>query len=265
MDTNDIILVPCDFSLLAYHALEHGIYMSKAMNTRLLILNVAAREKEIPVMKKKLEFVAEECYDKYGVRPELMVRQGGQPYSVIKAVAKELNPSLVVLKTDGGVQTVKILSGTSTPFLVIQEPPRNSVLENIAFPINFLTQHDEKMKRVIHFNEYYPDAVMHVITPSGKGTNKERSIANSLTVMGKVMKALNIKANFTTHDEVRNTAEIILNLTKGTDMIVIQMEAVSSFKKFLFGLREEKLIINTDKIPILCFNLETDLKLRLRV
>ena len=260
MDNNNLILVPCDFSPLAYHAMEHGIFMSKAMNSRILILNVAACEKEIPAMEKKLCFVAEECFEKYGVRPELMVRHGGQPYSVIKAVAKELNPTLVVLKTGGGVQTIKILSGTSTPFLVIQEPPKNEIVENIAFPINFLTQHDEKLKRVILFSEYYPDAVMHIITPSGKGTDKERSIANSFTVLDKVMKQLNIKADFITHDELKNTAENILELSKDADMIVIQMEAASSFKKFLFGLREEKLIINAEKIPILCFNLESDLR-----
>jgi len=261
MDNNNLILVPCDYSPLAYHAMEHGIFMSKAMNNRLLILNVAAREKEIRAMEKKLTFVAEECFDKYGVRPELMVRHGSQPYSAIKAVVKELNPSLVILKTDGGVNTIKILSGTSTPFLVIQKPPKNNVLQNIAFPINFLTQHDEKLKRVILFSEYYPDAVMHIITPSGKGTDKERSIANSFTVLDKVMKQLNIKADYITHDEKRNTAENILELSKDADMIVIQMEAVSSFRKFLFGLREEKLIVNADKIPILCFNKEGDLRL----
>ena len=262
MDAIDknLILVPCDFSPLAYHALEHGICMSKAMNNRIMILHVAAREKEIRAMEKKLCFVAEECLEKYGVRPEVMVRQGGQPYSVIKTVAKELDPSLVILKTDGGAHTITILSGTSTPFLVIQEPPKRIVLENIVFPINFLSQHDEKLKRVILFSEYFPDAVMNIITPSGKGTVKEKSISASLSVMAKVMKQQNIKANFITHDELKNTAETILRLSEGADMIAIQMEEASSFRKFLFGLREEKLIINAEKIPILCFNLESDIK-----
>ena len=263
MDAIDknMILVPCDFSPLSYHAVEHGICMSKAMNNRLLILHVATREKDIRAMEKKLCFVAEECFDKYGVRPELMVRHGGQPYAVINAVTKELDPSLVILKTDGGVQTITILSGTSTPFLVIQGPPKSVVLENIVFPINFLTQHDEKLKRVILLSEYYPDAVMHIITPSGKGTTKEKSIAGSLTVMGKVMKEQNIKVNFITHDELKNTAEVILKLSKGADIIAIQMEEAPSFtKKYLFGWREEKLIINAEKIPILCFNKEADIK-----
>ena len=260
MDNNHLILIPCDFSPLAYHAMEHAIFMSKAMNSRLLILHVATQEKEILAMEKKLSFVAEECFDKYGVRPEFMVRQGGQPYSVIKAVTKELNPSLVVLKTDGGVNTITILSGTSTPFLVIQGPPENTVLKNIVFPINFLSQHDEKLKRVILFSEFFPDAVMYLITPSGKGTIKEKNIAGNITMLTKVMAQQNINVNFVTHDETKNTAEVILRLSKGADMIAIQMEETSSFRKFLFGLREEKLIINTDKIPILCFNRESDLR-----
>ena len=259
---NDLlILVPCDFSPLAYHAMGHGAFMSKTMNCRLLILYVAAHEGEIPLMEKKLSFIAEECFDKFGVRPEVMIRQGSQPYPVIKDVAKELKPMLVVLKTGGGIQTIKTLLGISAPFLVIQGPPEKSVLDNISFPINFLNRHDQKMKRVILFSNYYPGAVMHVITPSGKGTQKERNISMSLELLTKVMDKQDVKINFITHDKKKNTAETILEWSKGTDMIVIQIEQVSSLNRFLFGLREEKLITNADKIPILCFNRLADFNL----
>jgi len=261
MDTvkNDrMILVPCDFSPLAYFAMGHGAYMSKSMNCRLLILHVASSETELPLKEKKMRFVAEECFDKFGVRPEVMIRQGDQPYLVIKDVANELKPVLVILKSAGGVHTIKILSGTSTPFLVIQKPPEKEVLENISFPINFLNQHDEKLRRVIHFNGYYPDASMHIITPSGKGTEKERIITSNLGLLAKVMNEQGINNNFITHDKKKNSADIILELSRGSDMIVIQIENVSSIQKFFFGLREEKLIINIDKIPVLCFNHEKD-------
>ena len=253
-----LILVPCDFSPLAYHAMGHGAFMSISMNCRLMILHVATRDTDIPLMEKKLSFVAEECMEKFGVRPEVMIRQGNQPYSVIKAVTKELNPVLAILKTGGGVHTATLLSGTSTPFLVIQGPPKDSVINHISFPINFLNQHDEKLKRVIHFSDYYPDAVMHIITPSGKGTLKERNVSTNISVMAKVMERQGVKTNFITHDKTKNTAEAILELSKGMDMIVIQMEEASSLHKRLFGLREEKLIVNVDKIPVLCFNKEAD-------
>jgi len=249
-----IIMVPCDFSPLAYHAMGHGAFMSRAMNCRLLILYVAARDAEIPKMEKKLSFVAEECFDKFGIRPELMIRQGNQPYLVIKNVTKELKPMLVIVKTGGGIKTIKTLLGISAPFLVIQGPPSKSILNNISFPINFLNYHGQKLKRVILFSNYYPDAVMHVITPSGKGTQKERNISMSLDLLTKVMEKQDVKINFITHDKKKNTAEDILELSKGTDMIVIQIEQVSSLNMLFFGLREEKLITNIDKIPVLCFN-----------
>ena len=259
VDNEHFILIPCDFSPLAFHAMGHGAYMSKAMNYRLLVLHVTAREADIPAMEKKLAFVAEECMDDFGIRPEIMVRQGSSPYSVIKSIAKNLNPALVILKTGGGIRTIKILSGTSTPFLVIQGPPAEHGLNNISFPINFLNQHDEKLKRVVHFNEFYPDATMHIITPSGKGTDKERAVAMSISLMTKVMDSQGVKTNFITHDKTKNTAETILELSNSMDMIVIQMENASSVSKFLFGLREEKLITNAAMIPVLCFNNQEDL------
>ena len=78
--------------------------------------------------------------------------------------------------------------------------------------------------------------------------------------MSKVMEDHGIKTKFITHDKLKNTAETILNLSKGMDMIVIQMENVSSFRKFFFGLREERLMINDSKIPVFCFNHEKDFK-----
>ena len=248
------ILVPCDFSPLAYHAMGHGAFMSKAMNCSLLILYVAVRDAEIPLMEKKLSFVAEECFDKFGVRPEVMIRQGRQPYPVIKELVKELKPMLAILKTGGGIQTIKTLLDISAPFLMIQGPPEKDVLDNISFPINFLNSHNQKLKRVILFSNYYPNAVMQIITPSGKGTQKERNISQNLELLTKIMDKQDIKISFSTHDKKKNTAETILELSKGTDMIVIQVEQVSSFNRFLFGLREEKLITNADKIPVLCFN-----------
>ena len=256
-----VILVPCDFSPLAYHAMGHGAFMSKAMNCRLLILYVAARDAEIPLMEKKLNFVAEECFDKFNIRPEVMIQQGSQPYPVIKEVVREIKPMLVIVKTGGGIQTIKTLLGISAPFLVIQGPPNKSVLENITFPINFLNQHNQKLKRVILFSNYYPEAVMHIITPSGKGTQKERNISQNLELLTKVMDKQEVKINFIKHDKKKNTAETILELSKGTDMIVIQIEQVSSLNRFLFGLREEKLITNADKIPVLCFNRIADFNL----
>ena len=259
---DQLILVPCDFSPLSFYAMEHGCFMSKAMKCRMVIMHVAPRENEMTAMKRKMNFIAEDYFVKFDVRPDVLIRQGSQPYSEIKAVANELNPALVILKTDGGTRTIKILSGTSIPFLVIQEAPKSDVMTNISFPINFLRTHDEKMKRVIHFSEFYPNAVMHIITPSGKGEGKERLVSGSISLMTKVLGNQGINTKFTTHEKGKNTAENILELSKDMDMIVIQMEDVSRLNKFLFGLREEKLITNTDKIPVLCFNNETDLKSR---
>ena len=257
---NKLILVPCDFSPLGFYAMEHGAFMSKCMYSRLVMLHVVAHESEIPAMTKKMQFIAEDFFENFGVRPEIIVRYGISPYTVIKDVANELDPIGVILKTGGGTKTIEILSGTSIPFLVIQDEPKGEMLNNIAFPINFLHKLDEKMKRVVHFCDYYPDAVMHIITPSGKGTEKERNVSTAINLTGKVLKDQNIKVNYITHDQKKNTAETILELCKDMDLIVVQIEDASWLSKLLFGLREEKLIKNAEKIPVFCFKRESDFK-----
>ena len=272
IESGNLILVPCDFTPLSYHAIEHGAYMAKAMKRRLVILHIATNENNIQTAEKKLSFVAEECFDKFGIRPECAVRTGSRPYVAIKNTASELNADVVVLKTGGvrgikrytGIRTIKILSGTLTPFLVIQDRPENATLRNIVFPINFLKQHDKKLQRVVSFGQYYPDALVHIITPSGKGADKEKQISGNLKVMKKVLEDQGIKVNFITHDKQKNQAENILELSKeiNADIIMIQMEDVSTISKFLFGLREEKLITNAHKIPVMCLNEQSEFKNR---
>ena len=260
VNDNKLILVPCDFSPLGFYAMEHGTFLSKNMKSRLVMLHVVAHESEIQAMTKKMHFIADDWNEKFDVRPEIIVRCGISPYTVIKEVANELDPIGVVLKTGGGMKTVKILAGTSIPFFVIQDEPKKGKLNNIAFPINLMHKLEAKMKRVVHFCDYYPEAVMHIITPSGKGTEKERNVSTAINLTGKVLKDQNINVNYITHDHKKNTAEMILKLCKDMDMIVIQMEDASRLSRALFGLREEKLVTNAEKIPVLCFKKESDFK-----
>ena len=69
-----------------------------------------------------------------------------------------------------------------------------------------------------------------------------------------------IKLDFITHDKLKNDAGTIIELSKGMDMIVIQMEDSSWLGRLFSGLREEKLFINSEKIPVLCFRNIKDLK-----
>ncbi|MDR3094049.1 MAG: universal stress protein [Bacteroidales bacterium] len=265
--SKNLIIVPFDFTPKAYHALEHGAFLAKVMDKQLLILHVATREKDISATEKKLHFIVEECNEKYQVTPEILVRKGTRPYSTVKNVAEELNPLLVILKHSGvegikhytGIRTIKILSDTLISFVVIQDAPKTDTLKNIVFPINFLQQHDDKLRRVVFFSQYYPDATMHIITPSGKDTEKEKLLAANFKVMTKAMEDQKIKVNFITHDKKKNKAEDIIELAKAVDadMVMIPTEKVSIFSKFLFGLREEKLISNDAKIPVLCVHSES--------
>ena len=255
-----VILVPCDFSTLAFQAIEHGAFMAKAMHCRLVVLHVVTGNHELSLSTRKLRFAADDCSENFGVKPETIIIQNSSPYQIIKEVANELNPVSVILKTGGGMRTIEILSGTSIPFLVIQGQPKSEKFANIVFPINFLQKLDEKMKRVVHCSNYYPDAKMYIITPSGKGVNKERNVTANITLMTKVLKDQNIDVDFILHDHKKNTAEVIIELSKGMDLIVIQMEKSSGLRTFLFGHREEKLNTNAEKIPVLCFRDESDFK-----
>jgi nucleotide-binding universal stress UspA family protein len=262
--SNNSIIVPFDFTPLSYHALEEGAYMAKSMEQKLLLLHICSNDEKIPALEKKLQFVVEECVERYEIQPEFVIRKGSRPYAGIRDVAEELKPTLVILKTGGvrgikrytGIRTIKILSGTMIPFVVMQDAPKNPTLNNIVCPINFREQHDVKLKRVVFFSKFYPDAVMHIITPSGKDTDKKKIIASNVKVMTKVLEDQKVKVNFILHDKKKNKAEDIIRIASevNADLILTPTEKVPTIHKFLFRLREEKLISNTFKIPVMCVN-----------
>ncbi|MDR1666253.1 MAG: universal stress protein [Bacteroidales bacterium] len=231
---------------------------------KLLILNVAIKDRDIPIIKEKMLFLVDECGEDYQITPDFLIQKGVRPYATIKTIAEELNPELVVLKHSGvggikrytGIRTIKILSGTTIPFVVIQDAPQQATVQNIIFPVNFIKKHDTKLKQVVYYSRFFPDAVMSIITPSGKDTEKEKTIAFNIKMMTKAMEEEDIKIRFITHDKKKNTAEDIIHAAKkaNADLIITPTEDVPTVNKFLFGLREEKLISNTEKIPVLCIN-----------
>ncbi|MDR0713203.1 MAG: hypothetical protein LBF89_02950 [Bacteroidales bacterium] len=265
MESNNLVIVPFDFTPMAYNALAHGAYFAKVMDMKLLILNVALKDRDIPTIEEKMQFVVEECYEDYQIKPEYMIRKGIRPYATIKAIATELNPELVILKHSGvrgikrytGIRTIKILSGTTIPFVVIQDAPQRATVENIIFPINFIKKHNTKLKQVVYYSQFFQDAVMTIVTPSGKDTEKEKTIKFNIKMLVKAMEEENIKVRFITHDNnKKNRVEDILHAANevNADLIITPAEDVPTINKFLFGLREEKLITNKEKIPVLCIN-----------
>ncbi len=146
------ILVPTDGSELSNNAIKHAVALAKATKANLTVLTVslpyytyvvdpdlstigleAYRESTAKLAKKYLD-VAKNIAAASGVPCNTLYVENAQPYQAIIDVAKDRGCDLVVMASHGrrglaaivlGSETVKVLTHSTTPVLVVRPPQRS--------------------------------------------------------------------------------------------------------------------------------------------
>mgnify|MGYP003812358587 FL=1 len=256
------IIVPWDFSDLAMYALEHAERIARTLDKNIELLHIVKEENLIAEKEKELEKVALEANEKFGVKPSIKVMEGSI-FTAISNYASDTKANMVIMGTHGikGIQKItgsyalKVLLGSKVPFIVVQEKPQSEEkLSNIVFPIDFRSENKEKLYWAIYLGKYFNSKVhlfkYPVTDPS-------------------LMKKVNINLNFAIRFLIQNNLEYeIQTALKGefgketikfaqdinADLILIVTTKNISFLDFIFGTREQYIIANSAKIPVMVVN-----------
>ncbi len=256
------IIVPWDFSDLAMYALEHAERIARTLDKNIELLHIVKEENLIAEKEKELEKVALEANEKFGVKPSIKVMEGSI-FTAISNYASDTKANMVIMGTHGikGIQKItgsyalKVLLGSKVPFIVVQEKPQSEEkLSNIVFPIDFRSENKEKLYWAIYLGKYFNSKVhlfkYPVTDPS-------------------LMKKVNINLNFAIRFLIQNNLEYeIQTAPKGefgketikfaqdinADLILIVTTKNISFLDFIFGTREQYIIANSAKIPVMVVN-----------
>ena len=141
------VLVATDGSALAARAVEHGVELAKALNTKLFILTVteqfrifaieAEQLEETPTsfrehMKKQAERILAAAADvaaKAGIDAVTVHMEDDAPYQAIIRAAESRHCDVIVMASHGrsgvsamilGSETMKVLSHSTIPVLVVR-------------------------------------------------------------------------------------------------------------------------------------------------
>ena len=152
-DENHIILIPWDFTPVAECALQHGFkFAEKAKSKKIVLIHIIKSDKEHDEAVEKLKQVVSDNQGKNGLEIEALVRKGSI-FTTISEVATEINSELVVMGTHGlrgmqkltGSWALKVIINSKVPFVVIQEPPNETDLKDIIFPLDFKKESKEML------------------------------------------------------------------------------------------------------------------------
>jgi len=170
---NRTILIPWDFTPVADYALLHGIKIAKGIGSKkIALIHITKKEKDNEEAMVQLEQVARENTSKFNIEIQPLVREGSI-FTTIGEVASDISAELVVMGTHGlhgmqkltGSWALKVIVSSKVPFVVIQEPPKDTPFKEIVFPIDFKWENKEKLNWASYFYNYFSPK-FHILKPN---------------------------------------------------------------------------------------------------
>lgn len=268
MSSENLILIPWDFSQVAEYALQHAIKVAKHTDGELALLHIVKKAREETEAQSKLEAVASETETKYGLKPMVIVKEGSI-FKVISDTANELDAKLLVMGTHGmkgmqkftGSWALKVIAGSKAPFLVVQAPPENEQFDNIVFPINFRVEDKEKLKWANYLAQYFRTK-LHVVYQEVTDPNLKQKIISNLRFAKRYFDERKIDYEIVSLRGDDSLAEETIEYTKeiNAGLIMVMTTKHISFQDYVLGADEQIIIANKYKIPVMSVNPREDIR-----
>jgi nucleotide-binding universal stress UspA family protein len=256
------ILVPWDFSQHSYYALQQAVEISKVTNYKIDLLHIVAKKSDEAGARPKLEKVVSEAETNLKIKPGYIIKTG-TIYKTISEVASENEYGLAVMKTDGvkgmqrytGSRAIKIIEGSKIPFIVVQQQPASQHFKTILFPIDYRVENKQILSYISSFSKFYKFKLL-LMRPQTNDKIFKKNISNTINLAKVLLDSKNISYEVITAENKGSYAAQIIECAhaKSCDLIVIQLEKNLTLTKFLFGVKEQKILANSYKIPVMCLN-----------
>lgn len=261
-DSRRYILVPWDFTPASGYALEHAIKIAKVMNLNISLLHIISHHKEEAGAMAKLQEIAEKTQKEHGV-PVSKITMIGNIFSTISEIASQSDCALVVMKTDGvkgtqkytGSRAIKIITGSKVPFIVVQQPPVKDKFVDIVYPIDYRIENKEILSYILNFSKFY-DFKLHLIKVFTTDKIFLKNISNNLNFAKSMLDGKHMKYEVYVAEGKLDYGTEINEYAKSinADLIITQLQRNLTLTKFIFGVKEQKIIANPYKIPVMCIN-----------
>ncbi|SMO60705.1 Nucleotide-binding universal stress protein, UspA family [Saccharicrinis carchari] len=265
--TENIILIPYDFTQVAMHAVAHVKSLSQRNGAQIYLLHIVKKDTDADEALKKLTQEKQKIKDSYGINVNLVVKEG-TIFKTIKEVASEINANLVVMGTHGikgrqkltGSWALKVIVGSKIPFFVVQDKPTDSEVKKIVFPVDFKTENKEKLYWAQYLSSFMETKVFLFSSSTKDGVIEPRTKAN-LVFCKNYLEEKEINYELSLSDGKGSFAQETINFanTINADAIIIMTTRDIAFHDYILGANEQHIIANSFKVPVMVINPRTDL------
>jgi len=259
------IMVTWDFSNVSYNALKHAIKMAHILKYKIVLFHIVEDASEEEAALKKMESAVDEIKKDLGEEVDSYVNHGKIFKEISDYASKEENNvNFVVMGTHGmkgrqklfGSWALKVIAGSEVPFIVVQNaPPDKDRYSDIVFPIDFKSENKEKLQWAIFLGKYLNSKIHLYKAPiSDKALQKKVNINLNFAIRFLIQN--NIDYEIHTSVKSGNFQKEILSFSKRIKADLIMITTTKHITKFdyIFGAKEQYLLSNNEKIPVMCVN-----------
>lgn len=259
------IMVTWDFSAVSYNALKHAIKMAQIVKYNILLFHIVNEASDEEAARKKMEGVVEEIHKDLGQVVDYFVYHGKIFKEISDYASKdENNIDFVIMGTHGmkggqklfGSWALKVIAGSTVPFIVVQNEPSNKDrYTDIVFPIDFRSENKEKLQWAIFLGKYL-NSKIHLYKAPGIDKNLQKKVNINLNFAIRFLIQNNIDYEIHTATKSGNFQKEILTFSKRiqADLILITTTKHITMIDYIFGAKEQYLLSNSEKIPVMCVN-----------
>lgn len=259
------ILVPTDFTSAAKTALDHAISIAKIMDGEIILLHVVDKDEDSSVVSKSLQPTVDEVIANHNI-PTVGKVVTGNIFEDINKVAEYEGARLIIMGTHGrkGIQyligsyAMKVITGSTIPFLVVQERKVPEQYSNIVFPIDFKSETKLKISLTASMARSF-GAKIHIFGEYDDDPFLKKNIDNNIAYAKKFFDEHNIdyivKLSDKSGDFVKQITRYAVSIN--ADLLAVLNLNYRSISVFLKNA-EEELITNEAQIPVLMVNPSKD-------
>jgi len=254
------LLVPTDFSEISLAAFHDAVHLTKNTQIELYHLHVVDSHDRVDRAKLKLDSMAKNVLMDNKVRVKNLVRVGDFMTSIGDVVC-EIDADLVIMATHGmeglqwvtGSNAMRILGSSRAPILISQGTQTNNV-KHIVLPLDFHSESRQKLDIAIKVATAY-NASIHLLVQREENSLLVDKMNNRLKQVASYLSSHKVEYTINYEDHEINSDRLLDFAHKVEADLITIVNYHEGLYTEMFGLsREQELITNKYKIPVLCVN-----------
>jgi len=264
--SENVILVPYDFTEAADCAVDHAIGMAKLLNYEVRLFHVTGKDDlaaEQHEKAEKLKKIAEDYQTKHKIAVRYLIKEGNI-FKDIANAALYTGSKFVVMGTHGkkgmqhisGSYAMKVITKSSVPFIVVQKKTFHEGYKNIVITIDDTAESKQKIKWAVYIAQIF-NSTIHIYSPNEKDGEISAGINRNLKQIKSVFEKNSIpfiEAKPT--ERGGNYAKHIIEYSEKVkaDLILIMTNPDQLLPSFVMGKWDEQILFNSAEIPVMCVN-----------